>query len=102
TRCATGATWSDDEGWPTRSGIFGFDSGEASFGASTTVCDGLNNPLTVVTADLPHRIAAPTRISTTPTAIALLNGNTAPERGRFFGSRSGERRGRGADCGGGA
>ena len=35
TRCATGATWSDDDGWPTRSGIFGFDSGvEGSFGAS--------------------------------------------------------------------
>src|SRR4029077_4372661 len=27
-RCATGATWSDD-GWPTRSGIFGFDCGAA-------------------------------------------------------------------------
>src|ERR1700732_462876 len=38
TRCATGATgWSDDDGWPTRSGIFGFDSGALfSFGASPT------------------------------------------------------------------
>src|SRR5580692_7306858 len=102
TRCATGATWSLDDGWPTRSGIFGFESGEPlSLGASTTVADGLNRPLTVVTTDLPHRIAAPTRISTTPMAIALLNGNTAPLRARFFGSRSAATRGRGA-CGGGA
>src|SRR5665213_2389732 len=88
TRCATGATGSSDAGWPTRSGIFGFASGAVSLGASTTVCDGLNRPLTPVTTDLPHRIAAPTRISTTPIAIALLNGNTAPLRARFFGSRS--------------
>src|SRR5271168_1760396 len=89
TRCATGATWSVDDGWPTRSGIFGFDSGvDASFGASTTGADGLNRPETVVTTDLPHRIAAPTRISTTPKAIALLNGNAAPAPARFFGSRS--------------
>src|SRR5665213_1644314 len=99
TRCATGATWSLDEGWPTRSGIFGFDSGaELSLGASTTVVDGLNRPLTVVTTDLPHRIEAPTRISTTPIAIALLNGNTAPLRARRFGSRSGAGRGRGEGC----
>src|ERR1700692_4220725 len=99
TRCATGATCSVDEGWPTRSGIFGFDCGaEASFGGSTPA-DGLNRPLMVVTADLPHRIAAPTRIRTMPTAIALLNGNTVPR----FGSppRPGAIRGRGADaCGG--
>ena len=97
TRCATGATASsvaDDEGWPTRSGIFGLLRGEASFGASTTVVEDLNRPLTVVTSDLPHRIPAPTRISTTPMAIALLNGNTAPVRTRFFGSRSGAIRGR--------
>src|SRR5476649_2642493 len=57
TRCATGAVWSLDDGWPTRSGIFGFDSGvELSFGASTTVVDDLNSPLTVEIADLPHRI----------------------------------------------
>src|ERR1700690_2202559 len=97
TRCATGAIWSDDDGWPTRSGIFGFASGEASFGASTTVGDGLNRPLTDVTTDLPHRIAAPTRIRTMPIAIALLNGNTAPR----FGSRprSGAGRGRGGGRG---
>src|SRR5205085_1386495 len=78
TRCATGATVSDEPGWPTRSGIFGFDCGwDASFGAST-VGDDLNRPLMVVTADLPHRMPAPARISTMPTAIALLNGNTAP------------------------
>src|ERR1700733_6399138 len=89
TRCATGAIWSLDDGWPTRSGIFGFESGEPlSLGASTTVVDGLNRPLTVVTTDFPHRIAAPTRIRTTPTAMALLNGNTAPDRRRFFGSRA--------------
>ena len=33
-----------------------------------------------------------------PIAIALLNGNTAPVRTRFFGSRSCDRRGRGAGC----
>src|ERR1700710_2833250 len=92
TRCATGATWSGDEGWPTRSGIFGLDCGvELSFGASTTVGDDLNSPATDVTTDLPHRMEAPTKISTTPTAIALLNGNTAPARARFFGSRSAAR-----------
>src|SRR5262249_52941610 len=49
TRCATGATWSLDDGWPTRSGIFGLVSGAvASFGASTEVGDDLNKPLTVV------------------------------------------------------
>src|SRR5579863_5411 len=75
TRCATGATWSVDDGWPTRSGIFGFDSGVVvSFGASTTAVDGLNRPVTVATSGLPHRIPAPTRISTMPTAIALRNG----------------------------
>src|ERR1700691_4500759 len=89
TRCATGATWSEDDGWPTRSAIFGFDNGvELSFGASTAVVDDLNSPLTLEIADLPQRIPAPTRISTMPTAIALLNGNTAPTRPRFFGSRS--------------
>src|SRR5512133_2089101 len=37
TRCATGATFSLDDGWPTRSGIFGRDCGAfGSFGASTT------------------------------------------------------------------
>src|ERR1700753_172505 len=78
TRCATGATWSVDDGWPTRSAIFGFDGGAgASFGVSTTVFDDLNSPLTVEIADLPHKIPAPTRISTMPIAIALLNGNTA-------------------------
>ncbi len=102
TRCATGATCSVDDGWPTRSGIFGFDSCEASFGASTTEGEDLNRPPTVVTADLPHRIAAPTRISTMPTAIALLNGNTVPTRARFVGSRSCERRGRCAGCCGSA
>ena len=50
--------------------------------ASTAGCD-LNSPLTLETTDLPHRIAAPTRISTMPMAIALLNGNTAPERARL-------------------
>src|ERR1700726_1980675 len=100
TRCATGATCSVGDGWPTRSGIFGFVSGELSFGASTTVCDGLNRPLTAVTTDLPHRIAAPTRIKTTPMAIALLNGNTVLDLARLFGSRSAGTRERGA-CGGG-
>src|SRR6266436_1064518 len=95
TRCATGASCSVDEGWPTRSGIFGFESGEASFGASTAEGCGLNRPVTAVTKDLPHRIPAPTRISTMPIAIALLNGNTAPVRARRFGSRSGASRGRG-------
>src|SRR6202789_1346414 len=34
TRCATGAAWSVDDGWPTRSAIFGFDGGvELSLGA---------------------------------------------------------------------
>ena len=80
TRCATGATFSLDDGWPTRSGIFGRDCGAAgSFGASATWED-LNRPLTAVTADLPHRMPAPTRMSTMPTAIALLNGNTVPAR----------------------
>src|SRR3954470_3485812 len=48
TRCATGATVSDDDGWPTRSAIFGFDCGadDASFGASV-VGDDLNRPLTI-------------------------------------------------------
>src|ERR1700722_15856723 len=102
TRCATGATWSVDDGWPTRSGIFGLLSGdELSLGASTMVADGLNSPVTAVTTDLPHRIEAPTRIRTMPTAIALLNGNTVPERARFFGSRFCARRGRGAGCCGG-
>src|SRR5271155_3525581 len=87
TRCATGATWSVDDGWPTRSGIFGFDNGEVSFGVSTTG-EGLNRPLTADTTDLPHRIEAPTMISTTPTAIALLNGNTVPVRAGFFAARS--------------
>src|SRR6476620_809746 len=52
TRCATGATWSDDDGWPTRSGIFGFDCGavDASFGASTAG-DDLNSPLTMVATE---------------------------------------------------
>src|SRR6202790_2345415 len=61
TRCATGATCSVEEGWPTRSGIFGFDNGEASFGASTTAGCEFNRPLGHVTADLPQRIAAPNR-----------------------------------------
>src|SRR3954466_12766656 len=82
TRCATGAICSDEPGWPTRSGIFGFDCGaDASFGAST-VGDDLNRPLTKVTADLPHRMPAPARIRTMPIAIALLNGNTVPVRAR--------------------
>ena len=101
TRCATGATFSLDEGWPTRSGIFGRDCGAAgSFCASTTGED-LNRPLTVATSGLPHRMPAPTRMSTMPTAIALLNGNTAPARARFFGSRSRscESRGRSRDGG---
>src|SRR4051794_33386622 len=56
TRCATGATWSDDDGWPTRSGIFGFDCGAAavSLGASTAGED-FNMPENMVTACLPHR-----------------------------------------------
>src|ERR1700674_4631695 len=83
TRCATGATWSLDDGWPTRSGIFGLLSGApASLGPSTTVGCDLKRPLTVVTTDLPHRIAAPTRIRTMPTAIALLDGHNVPEIGR--------------------
>src|SRR6195952_5240228 len=46
-RCATGAMLSDDEGWPTRSAIFGFDCGvEGSFGASTVDGDDLKRPLT--------------------------------------------------------
>ena len=70
-----------------------------SLGASTTVVDGLNMPLTVVTTDLPHRIEAPTRISTMPIAIALLNGNTVPVRTRFGErSRSCDSRGRGDGC----
>src|SRR6201746_1788583 len=53
TFCATGATWSLDDGWATRAGIFGFDSRvPPSLGASTTVVDGLNMPLTAVTTDL--------------------------------------------------
>src|SRR6187549_4174278 len=61
TRCATGAIWSLDDGWPTRSGILGFDSGVVeSFGASTDG-DDLNRPPTTVTACLPHRMPAPTR-----------------------------------------
>src|SRR5258707_8844823 len=40
TRCATGAACSDDEGCPTRSGIFGLVAGALSLGASTTAgCD---------------------------------------------------------------
>src|SRR5271154_3104370 len=52
TRCATGATCSDDDdGWPTRSGIFGFDSGALlSFGASTAG-DDLNRLLTPDSTD---------------------------------------------------
>src|SRR5271165_2118151 len=46
TRCATGATCSDDEGGPTRSGIVGFDCGELSFGVSTTDGDDFNMPPT--------------------------------------------------------
>src|SRR5689334_6925853 len=106
TRCATGATGcSLEEGCPTRSAIFGLVSGvEASFGCSTTGDEDLNSPATVETADLPHRIAAPTRISTMPMAIALLNGNTAPERERLgLGSRarSAPTRGRGTGGAGG-
>ena len=42
TRCATGATVSDDDGWPTRSAIFGRGAGVVeSFGAST-VAEGLS------------------------------------------------------------
>src|SRR6478735_10586171 len=63
TRCATGATCSEDDGWPTRSGIFGLLCGadDASLGASLDG-DDLNRPLTTVTACLPQRIPAPTRI----------------------------------------
>src|SRR3954449_2195391 len=51
TRCATGATVSDDDGWPTRSAIFGLDCGaDGSFGASTTG-DDLNRPLTTEATD---------------------------------------------------
>src|SRR5215510_10593027 len=83
-----GATLSDDDGWPTRSGIFGRVAGAlVSFGASTTCGCDLNRPVTLLTSDLPQRMPAPTRISTTPTAIALLNGNALAVRGRF-GSRS--------------
>src|SRR5271154_1771330 len=100
TFCATGASWSLDDGCPTRSAIFGLVPGAlGSLGASTTVGEDLNKPLTVPTTDLPHRIAAPTRIRTMPTAIALLNGNIVPR----FGSppRPGAIRGRDADgCGG--
>ena len=68
--------------------LLGRDWGAAgSFCASATGED-LNRPLTAVTADLPHRMPAPTRIRTMPTAIALLNGNTAADRTGFFGSRS--------------
>src|SRR5215510_10791291 len=59
TRCATGATVSDDDGWPTRSGIFGRLVGAAveSFGASTTdVGDDLNRLVTVLTSDLHQRM----------------------------------------------
>src|SRR6266700_3853048 len=100
TRCATGATWSFDDGWPTRSAIFGFDSdAELSFGASTAGGD-LNSALMVFTADLPHRIPAPARIRTIPMAIALLNGNAAPMREGFFASRSPPIRARGTGgCG---
>src|SRR6185312_13101858 len=95
TRCATGATCSVAGGWPTRSGIFGFDSGAGvSFGASTTGVDDLNRPLTVVRADLPHRIAAPARIRRMPIAIAVLNGNPPPVR-TGLASRSGASRERG-------
>src|ERR1700712_2176208 len=80
TRCATGATVSDDEGWPTRSGIFGFDCGaDGSFGASTAG-DDLNRPLTMEATDLYETIPTPIRTSTMPIAIALLNGNTAGAR----------------------
>src|SRR5258705_3224887 len=88
TRCATGAACSDDEGCPTRSGIFGLVAGALSLGASTTAGCDLNRPVTVLTTDLPHKIPAPTRIRTTPPAIARLNGNTQPLRARLVGSRS--------------
>ena len=52
-----------------------------SFGASTTAED-LNIPLHGRDADLPHRMPAPTRMSTMPTAIALLNGKP-PAATRF-------------------
>src|SRR4029079_2142970 len=94
TRWATGATCSEDDGWPTRSAIFGLFSAEFSCAAPTLAVDGFTKPAMLVTTDLPHRIAAPTRTSTTPTAIALLNGNTAPVRARFFCSPPAGARGR--------
>src|SRR4051794_23495406 len=102
TRCATGATASDDEGWPTRSGIFGFDCGaaDASFGASV-VGDDLNRPLTMVATERYETIPIPISTSTMPIAIALLNGNTAGARVRFFGSRSRSCDSRERCCGGG-
>src|SRR5579872_4302617 len=101
TRCATGATWSVDDGCPTRSGIFGLVAGvPESLGTSTTFGCDLNKPAKLPTTDLPHRMEAPTRIRTMPTAIALLNGKTIPLRPFSFGSRprSCDRRGR---CAGG-
>src|SRR5262249_989639 len=99
----TGATCCSVEvpGWPTRSGIFGLLSGvEASFGCST-VGEDLNSPLTLK-PDLNANIPAPTRIITTPMAIALLNGNTVADRGRLGArSRSEPIRVRGAGGGGG-
>src|SRR5205814_6182677 len=80
TRCATGATWSD-EGCPTRSGILGLLAGAlVSLGASTTLGCDLNRPVTVLTTDLPHKIPAPTKIRTRPTASARFNGKTARVR----------------------
>src|SRR5580698_6132517 len=69
TFCATGATWSveDEDGWPTRSAIFGFGGGaELSFGVLSTACwvDGLKKALTVETTCLPIRMPAPTKVST--------------------------------------
>src|SRR4029078_1496640 len=50
TRCATGATFSVDDGWATRSGVFGLLAGaDASFGASPEG-DDFSRPLTPVIA----------------------------------------------------
>src|SRR3954463_3509846 len=80
TRCATGAMFSEDDGWPTRSAIFFCGGALVSFGASTTA-DGFSIARTEEYSDGPHRIAAPARISTRPMAIALLNGKPPPTRG---------------------
>src|SRR4051794_11446049 len=80
TRCATGATVSEDGGWPTRSAIFFCGGAVVSLGASTTV-EGFSIARSEEYSDGPHRIAAPARINTTPTAIALLNGKPPPTRG---------------------